>query len=83
VVGQMDSVQDGAAMAVLVLSSDYGVPLSSEPKRTLSPFFNRMGRHSPSVHDNSWKFPNRRVGEPDLVIVPTENRLFAFWLYTY
>ena len=31
------------------LRSDPGVPLSSEPKRTLSPFLNGIGRDSPSV----------------------------------
>ena len=63
---------------VIVACSRIGVPLSSEPKRTLSPSLNGMGLDSPSVHANSWKFPNRRVGVPELAIVPTEGRLFVF-----
>jgi len=31
------------------VEGEVGVPLSSEPKRTLSPFLNGMGRDSPSV----------------------------------
>jgi hypothetical protein len=38
-----------------------GVPLSSEPKRTLSSFLHGMGQDSPSVRDTSRKFPNLRV----------------------
>jgi hypothetical protein len=37
-----------------------------------------MGQDSPFVRDTSRKFPNRRVGEPELVIAPAEDRLFVF-----
>ena len=49
--------------------SEEGVPLSLEPERTLSSSLYGMDQDSPSVRDTLCKFPNRRVGEPDLVIV--------------
>jgi hypothetical protein len=71
-----------ATEGIKVDNGIHGLPLSSEPKRTLSTFLNGIGRDSPSVHDNLWKFPNRRVGEPDLVVIPSEDRLFVFWFHT-
>src|SRR6266403_3213393 len=41
-----------------------GVPLSSEPKRTLSPFLHGMGKNSPSVRDISRKISKPSRSEP-------------------
>jgi hypothetical protein len=59
-----------------------GVPLSAEPKRTLRPFLHGTAEILPLYMTVSWKSLNRRVGELELVIVPTEHALFALWFYS-
>ncbi len=49
-----------------ILLADIGVPLSLEPKRTLSRSLHGMDQDSPSVRDTLCKFPNRRVANPNL-----------------
>ena len=50
--GEIEKLQRRVARTIVAGKNEpclFGVPLSSEPKRTLSPFLNGIGRDSPSV----------------------------------
>jgi hypothetical protein len=57
-----------------------GVPLSSEPKGTLSTFLH-VAKILPLYVTFHGNFQTVR-SEPELLIAPTEDRLFVFWFYT-